>query len=83
MTPLALVPDEGPEDPRLTKLRALQEGPETDIEALGNAIMTLEAWAMLSNAERAGSPGDDYIIATAGRLARVRQHLIDAQQESA
>lgn len=70
-----------PEDPRLAKLRALQEGPETDIEALGNAIMTLEAWAMLSDPERARSPGDEFIMSVAGRLAKVRQHLIDQESQ--
>lgn len=76
MTELNLVVDA---DPRLAKLRAMLREPESDVEALGNCIMTLQAWAMLSNRERAGTPGVDYIMATCGRLTRVRQHLIDRE----
>lgn len=74
---LELVSDEP--DPRLAKLRAMMDGPETDIEALANSIMTLQAWAMLSDTERARTPGQDFIEATCGRLTKVRQHLIDRE----
>lgn len=80
VTDLRLVSDV---DPRLAKLRALMQQPESDIEALANSIMTLQAWAMLSDEERARVPGEEFIMATCGRLTKVRQHLVDRERESA
>lgn len=77
MTPLALVPDA---DPRLAKLQALLRGPESDIERLGNSLMILSAWVMLTNYERSHTPGVDYIQAVVGKLNVVHQHLIDREK---
>lgn len=76
MTDLRLVSDA---DPRLAKLRAQMEGPETPVECCGNILQALRSWAFLSDAERAGNEGLAIICNAVERISYVRAHLIDRE----